>query len=149
MDAAFNAELWKDFYVMLGGSLAALTGLLFVATSLHLDEVGKRPHFRVRAFGNTFSLVGHLINAGLVLAPLRVRLQMEGGARTCALQSGHRQQAPPDATSSPARSRTCHGDQVAARAIVMQAAQDPTPGAVRDHSYHPETPCRRGSSRLG
>jgi hypothetical protein len=69
MDGAFQPEAWKDFYVMLGGSIAALTGLLFVATSLHVAEIGKTPHFRVRAFGNTFALVGHLINSALVLAP--------------------------------------------------------------------------------
>jgi hypothetical protein len=53
MDHAYNPEAWKEFYIMLGGSIAALTGLLFVATSLHVDEIGKRPHFTVRAFGNT------------------------------------------------------------------------------------------------
>jgi hypothetical protein len=57
---------------MLGGSIAALTGLLFVATSLHVAEIAKTPHFRVRAFGNTFQLVGLLINAALVLTPQSV-----------------------------------------------------------------------------
>jgi hypothetical protein len=69
MNGAYQPEVWKDFYVMLGGSIAALTGLLFVATSLHIAEIGKTPHFRVRAFGNTFTLVGHLINSALVLTP--------------------------------------------------------------------------------
>src|SRR2546430_14325770 len=69
MDSAYQPEAWKDFYVMMGGSIAALTGLLFVATSLHVAEIGKTPHFRVRAFGNTFELVGQLINSALVLAP--------------------------------------------------------------------------------
>ena len=69
MDAAYQPEAWKDFYVMLGGSLAALTGLLFVATSLHIAEIGKTPHFRTRAFANTFELVGQLINSALVLTP--------------------------------------------------------------------------------
>ena len=54
---------------MFGGSVAALTGLLFVATSLHIAEISKATHFRVRAFGNTFELVGLLINAALVLMP--------------------------------------------------------------------------------
>ncbi len=69
MDGAYQPEAWKDFYVMLGGSIAALTGLLFVATSLHVAEIGRTPHFRVRAFGNTFTLVGHLINSAVVLTP--------------------------------------------------------------------------------
>jgi hypothetical protein len=69
MDTAYHPEAWKDLYVMLGGAIAALTGLLFVATSLHVAAIGKTPHFRIRAFGNTFTLVGHLINAALVLTP--------------------------------------------------------------------------------
>jgi hypothetical protein len=69
MDAAYHPEAWNELYVMLGGSIAALTGLLFVATSLHVAEIGKTPHFRVRVFGNTFTLVGHLINSALVLTP--------------------------------------------------------------------------------
>ena len=71
MDGAYQAEAWKDFYVMFGGAVAALTGLLFVATSLHVDEIGKTPHFRVRAFGNTFEFVGRLIASALVLVPQR------------------------------------------------------------------------------
>jgi hypothetical protein len=67
--SAYDPEAWKDFYLMLGGSIAALTGLLFVAFSLHLAEISKTPHFRVRAFGNTFELVGQLINSALLLTP--------------------------------------------------------------------------------
>jgi hypothetical protein len=66
---AYHPEAWKDFYVMLGGSTAALTGLLFVAFSLHLAEIARTPHFRVRAFGNTFELVGQVVNSALVLTP--------------------------------------------------------------------------------
>jgi hypothetical protein len=69
LHSAFHPEAWRDLYVMLGGSIAALTGLLFVAFSLHLAEIRKTPHFRVRAFGNTFELVGQLVNCALVLAP--------------------------------------------------------------------------------
>src|SRR3979409_840513 len=69
MEAAYHPEAWKDLYVMLGGSIAALTGLLFVAAALHIAEIGKTPHFRTRAFGNTFELVGQLINSALVLTP--------------------------------------------------------------------------------
>jgi hypothetical protein len=69
MENAYQPEAWKEFYVMLGGSVAALTGLLFVATSLHIAEIGKTPHFKTRAFGNTFELVGQLIISALVLTP--------------------------------------------------------------------------------
>jgi hypothetical protein len=69
MDSAYHAEAWKDYYLMFGGSAAALTGLLFVATSLHLAEISKTPHFRTRAFSNTFVLVGQFINSAMVLTP--------------------------------------------------------------------------------
>jgi hypothetical protein len=49
MNQAYHIEAWREFYVMLGGSLAALTGLLFVATSLHIGELAKVPHWRIRA----------------------------------------------------------------------------------------------------
>jgi hypothetical protein len=55
-------------HAMMGGSIAALTGLLFVATSLHVAKIVKTPHFRVLAFGNAFESVGQLINSALVLA---------------------------------------------------------------------------------
>jgi hypothetical protein len=54
---------------MLGGSLAALTGLLFVATSIHINEIAKVPHWRIRAFSNTFALIGLLIQSALILIP--------------------------------------------------------------------------------
>jgi hypothetical protein len=69
MNQAYHAEAWREFYVMLGGSLAALTGLLFVATSLHIREIAKVPHWRIRAFSNTFALIGLLIQSALILVP--------------------------------------------------------------------------------
>ena len=69
MIAAYHPEGWREFYVMLGGSLAALTGLLFVATSIHIDEIAKVPHWRIRAFSNTFALIGLLIQSAMILAP--------------------------------------------------------------------------------
>jgi len=69
MNQAYHVEGWREFYVMLGGSLAALTGLLFVATSLHIGELAKVAHWRIRAFSNTFSLVGLLLQSALVLVP--------------------------------------------------------------------------------
>jgi len=32
----FDAPLWRDYFVMVGGGGAALTGLVFVAMSQHL-----------------------------------------------------------------------------------------------------------------
>ncbi|HEY0223228.1 MAG TPA: hypothetical protein VGC38_01800 [Pseudolabrys sp.] len=52
-----------------GRSLAALTGLLFVAISIRIDEIRQMPHWRIRAFGNTFALIGLLIEASVMLVP--------------------------------------------------------------------------------
>ena len=69
MTNAYHPEAWHELYVTLGGALAALTGLLFVATSLHVDKVAQTPHWARRAFTNTFSLIIALIESLLVLAP--------------------------------------------------------------------------------
>jgi hypothetical protein len=44
---------WQNLYVMLGTSSAALIGLLFVATLLHLGEIVSSPVFRVRAYNQS------------------------------------------------------------------------------------------------
>ena len=54
---------------MLGGAAAALTGLLFVATSLHPDEIMKSPLQRVRARNNTIATLFLLTEAALILMP--------------------------------------------------------------------------------
>jgi len=69
MTNAYHPEAWRELFVMLGGSVAALTGLLFVATSIHIGYFKKAPHWELRAFVNTFVLIGLLIEASLVLAP--------------------------------------------------------------------------------
>ena len=60
---------WHDLYVMLGTSSAALIGLLFVATSLHLGEVVSNPAFRVRAYNVTLYLLTLLVEAVVILVP--------------------------------------------------------------------------------
>jgi hypothetical protein len=69
MDHAYQPELWRDLYVMLGTSAAALIGLLFVVTSLHLDEIMNHPVFRTRAYNITLHLLATLIEAALILTP--------------------------------------------------------------------------------
>jgi len=66
---AFDAERWHDFYVMTGGAAAALTGLLFVAMSLHAREIMTNSFFSNRAVGTLMSLVSQLLIAGAVLIP--------------------------------------------------------------------------------
>jgi hypothetical protein len=69
MGNAFQPELWRDLYVMLGTSSAALIGLLFVVTSLHLDEIVNNPIFRLRARSNSIYLIITLVEAALILMP--------------------------------------------------------------------------------
>ncbi len=67
--AAYQPELWRDLYVMLGTSAAALIGLLFVATSLHLDDLVRNPAYHTRAYNQTRYLVLLLVEAVFVLVP--------------------------------------------------------------------------------
>ena len=69
MENVYRPELWHDFFIMLGGASAALTGLLFVAISLHLNEIMNSPLLRRRAFNNFFSLGVLIIIAALPLMP--------------------------------------------------------------------------------
>src|SRR5262245_18383283 len=62
-------DAWHDLYVMLGTSSAALVGLLFIATSIHLGEVASNPGFRVRTHNQTLYLLTLLVGAVLVLVP--------------------------------------------------------------------------------
>jgi hypothetical protein len=59
---------------MLGTSSAALLGLLYVVTSLHLDEIIGNPGYRVRARSNSIFLPVSLVEASLVLTPLPMAL---------------------------------------------------------------------------
>jgi hypothetical protein len=69
MTNAYNPESWHELFVMLGGAVAVLIGLLFIAISIHISEIEKAPHWRIRAFSNIFALTGLLIEATLVLMP--------------------------------------------------------------------------------
>ena len=69
MEIAYQPELWRDMFVVLGSSAAALIGLLFIATSLHLNEIINNPIARRRAFNNTCFLLIILIEALLFLIP--------------------------------------------------------------------------------
>jgi hypothetical protein len=62
-------DAWHDLYVMLGTSSAALIGLLFIATSMHLGEVVSNPGFRVRSYNQTLYLLTLLVEAVLILVP--------------------------------------------------------------------------------
>lgn len=69
MDPAYDPQRWESFYVMTGGAAAALTGLLFVAMSLHSKAITSHPVYGGRAVGTLVSLVAQLFLAGAVLVP--------------------------------------------------------------------------------
>jgi hypothetical protein len=62
-------DAWQNLYVMMGTSSAALIGLLFVATSLHLGDIVSNPAFRVRSYNQTLYLLTLLVEAVLILVP--------------------------------------------------------------------------------
>jgi hypothetical protein len=69
MTVAQELESWHDLYVMLGTSAAALLGLLFVATSLHVEEIASDLVFERRARSNTLHLTFALAEAAAILTP--------------------------------------------------------------------------------
>jgi len=66
---AYDSGAWQNFYVMTGGAAAALTGLLFVAMSIHSKAIMAHPVFGSRAVTTLISLLTQLALAGVVLAP--------------------------------------------------------------------------------
>jgi hypothetical protein len=70
----YQAELWRDLFVMLGTSAAALLGLLFVATSIHLEEITKNFSYRTRALNNSYMLIFMMVEAIIVLTPQPIEL---------------------------------------------------------------------------
>ncbi len=63
----FDASLWRDYFVMVGGGGAALTGLVFVAMSMHLSDIVSNPAHRHRARTILTALTDVFVRCGLVL----------------------------------------------------------------------------------
>ena len=65
---------WNELYLMLGSSSAALIGLLFVATSLHLAEIANEEIYRLRAQYTMLILLSTLLVgiAALIPQPMNV-----------------------------------------------------------------------------
>src|SRR5439155_22351952 len=63
----FDAAQWHDYFLMVGGGAAALTGLIFVAMTLHLDDITSHPVHRHRARTILTGLTAVFIRCALVL----------------------------------------------------------------------------------
>jgi hypothetical protein len=77
MESAHLPEVWHDVLVVLGSSAAALVGLLFIATSLHLREIINNATLQRLAFNNTCYLLLVLVESLLVL--IRQPMPLLGG----------------------------------------------------------------------
>ena len=64
---AYQPALWHDYFLMVGGGAAALTGLVFVAMTLHLEEITTNPVHRHRARTILTGLTAVFIRCALVL----------------------------------------------------------------------------------
>ncbi len=69
MENAYRPEAWHDLYVMLGGAAAALAGLLFVAISIHLNEITKVPYLRIFARNTMIAMFVAVVRAAVILVP--------------------------------------------------------------------------------
>src|ERR1700758_2051420 len=69
MDAANDPAAWQNFYVMIGTANAAITGLVFVALSIHLEAVLDHPLLRPRAVLALVIPPRQIVIAAVVLTP--------------------------------------------------------------------------------
>ena len=63
----YRPEGWHDFFLATAGASAGLTGLLFVAMSLHMRYVATDPYYRNLARGSLVGLVSVLVVSLIVL----------------------------------------------------------------------------------
>jgi hypothetical protein len=63
----YRPDQWHDFFLMVGGGAAALTGLVVVAMSLHLDVIAGDVVLRHRARSILTGLAAVFMRCGLVL----------------------------------------------------------------------------------
>jgi hypothetical protein len=64
-----DAHAWEAFYVMAGGAAAVLTGLVFVAVTLHVRPIIGNVLHRDRAWSSVAILASQLIISMAVLVP--------------------------------------------------------------------------------
>jgi hypothetical protein len=64
---AYRPEQWHDFFVMVGGAAAALTGLVFVALSLNLGVILRDAMHRARSIGTLTGFAAIFVISSLAL----------------------------------------------------------------------------------
>ena len=69
MNGANDPAAWQNFYIMIGTANAAITGLLFVALSLHLKEILAHPVYKPRAVVVLVILTTQIVISAIVLSP--------------------------------------------------------------------------------
>jgi hypothetical protein len=69
MQVGYRPDAWHDLFVVAAGSSAALTGLLFVAVSIHLEGIARHPALRYRAAFSLYALLVVLLVSGAMIAP--------------------------------------------------------------------------------
>lgn len=63
----YDAAQWNEFFVMVGGGAAALTGLVFVAMSLNVESITRDATHRFRAIGTLSGFLGIFAICALAL----------------------------------------------------------------------------------
>jgi hypothetical protein len=63
----YDLGTWRDYFVMVGGGAAALTGLVFVAMTLHLQDIVHHPVHRHRARTILTGFTAVFLRCGLIL----------------------------------------------------------------------------------
>jgi len=69
----YKPELWNSFFIMAGGGVAALTGLIFVALSVALslkfEDMTRDATHKYRSINTLAGLTAVFVSCGLVLMP--------------------------------------------------------------------------------
>ena len=63
----YKPEIWTGFFTMVGGGVAALTGLVFVALSLNVEDMTKEATHKWRSINTLAGLTAIFVSCGLAL----------------------------------------------------------------------------------
>ena len=71
MPSSNDPAAWQNFFLMMGTANATITGLLFVALSIHLREVLEHPRLKPRAVIALVVLTTQIVISAIVLVRRR------------------------------------------------------------------------------